>query len=256
MTAVDDMQPGFAGQVGLVTGGAGGIGRAVASLLTGRGATVILADRDEAKTIAAARDFGESAHPIVTDITDEDAVDSMVAGIVRDFGRLDFAVNNAGIGGVPQRFIDTSLETWSRALSVNLTGTFLCMRAELRAMTDAAAGAIVNVSSASAYRPPTGIPAYVASKNGILGLTRSAALEFAATGIRVNTVVPGSIDTPMLRATMGDDPETIRSVTSRWAAGRMGTPEEVACAIAWLCSHEASFVNGLSLIVDGGMLSL
>ncbi|QIZ38022.1 SDR family NAD(P)-dependent oxidoreductase [Saccharopolyspora sp. ASAGF58] len=244
------------GQVGLVTGGAGGIGRAVCRSLVESGAAVLVADLDLDAATAVASELGGSASAMRVDVTSEGDVDAMVALVVRAHGRLDFAVNNAGIAGRQQSFVDVSLETWRRTLDVNLTSAFLCMRAELRVMLDARAGSIVNLSSAAAYRPPPGLPHYVASKNGVLGLTKSASIEFAKSGVRVNTVAPGSIDTPMLRETMGDDPRTRGAVSSRWAAGRMGEPSEVAAAVVWLCSPEASFVNGAHLIVDGGMVSL
>jgi NAD(P)-dependent dehydrogenase (short-subunit alcohol dehydrogenase family) len=251
-------EAGFHGRVGLVTGAAGGIGRAICAQLVARGAHVVLADSDPGGLEDATRSLqaADRVRRLTVDVTEESQTQAMVDYVLSEFGRLDFAINNAGIAGRPASFVDVSLETWNRTIAVNLTSVFLCMRAELKAMLDQEAGAIVNVSSASALRPIPGLPHYVASKSGILGLTRSAAIEFGRRGIRTNSLIPGSIDTQMIRETMGDDPSTIDSVRARWVSGRMGLPEEAAHAAVWLCSPESAFVNGASIVVDGGMLSL
>jgi len=249
---------GFRGRVGIVTGAAGGIGRAMCAQLVARGAHVILADVDALGLEEVARGLGatDQVRTMKVDVSNESDTENLVRYTLSEFGQLDFAINNAAIAGRPQSFVDISLDTWHRTIAVNLTSVFLCMRAELRPMLAQGSGAIVNVASTSALRPVPGLPHYVASKSGVLGLSRSAAIEFGARGIRTNSLIPGSIDTPMIRETMGDDPATIEAVKSRWVSGRMGRPDEVAHAAVWLCSPEATFVNGASIVVDGGILNL
>jgi NAD(P)-dependent dehydrogenase (short-subunit alcohol dehydrogenase family) len=248
----------FQGRVGIVTGAAGGIGRAMSSALLARGAQVVLADSNLSglDEVVGLLNSTDRVRSVKIDVGSEDDVEKMVRLAVSEYGRLDFAINNAGIAGRPETFVDVSLDTWNRTIAINLTSVFLCMRAELRPMLAQGSGAIVNVASTSALRPTPGMPHYVASKNGVLGLTRSAAIEYGPRGVRTNTLIPGSIDTPMIRETLGDDPVTIQAVKSRWVSGRMGLPEEAALAAVWLCSPEASFVNGASIVVDGGMLHL
>jgi NAD(P)-dependent dehydrogenase (short-subunit alcohol dehydrogenase family) len=251
-------EAGFHGRAGIVTGAAGGIGQAICAQLVARGARVVLADVDLGRLEETGRELGapDRVRAMKVDVTDEGQTEGLISYALTEFGRLDFAINNAGIAGRPESFVDMSLDTWQRTLAVNLTSVFLCMRAELRAMLAQGSGAIVNVSSTAALRPVPGLPHYVASKNGVLGLTRSAAIEFGKQGIRTNSLIPGSIDTPMIRETMGGDPATADAVRARWVSGRMGRPEEAAHAAVWLCSPEAAFVNGASIVVDGGMLSL
>lgn len=240
----------LAGQVALVTGAGSGIGAAVATLLVERGARVAVADRDEAGARRVAEDIGGPATPVVLDVTDRSAAAEAVDRVVADLGPLDIAVNNAGISAgamVPTAEVDP--EVWRRVMSVNLDGVFHCMQPELRTMVAAGAGAIVNVASVMAAVGNAGASAYVASKHGVLGLTRAAALEYATAGIRINAVGPGYIDTPLLA---DRDVALLDAVRARHPIGRLGLAEEVAAVVGFLVSPSASFVTGAYYPVDGG----
>jgi NAD(P)-dependent dehydrogenase (short-subunit alcohol dehydrogenase family) len=230
----------LAGRVALVTGGASGIGASCVALLQQRGATVVAVD------LAA----GDGV--VACDVTDEAAVDALVAGIVEQHGRLDLAANVAGTSGVYADVVDTDTGDWRHTLAVNLDAVFFCLRSELRAMRAAGAGAVVNVASQAGRMGVRGLADYSASKHGVLGLTKSAALEVARQGIRVNAVCPGSIRTPMLRGFMGGE-EELEKVGRRSPVGRLGEPEEVAEAVVWLLSDAASFVTGSVVSPDGGV---
>jgi NAD(P)-dependent dehydrogenase (short-subunit alcohol dehydrogenase family) len=223
--------------IALVTGGASGIGAATAALLERQGHTVVAAD------VAA----GAGVEPL--DVTDESAVDDLVARIVAEHGRLDLAANVAGVPGSYAELTDSTTEGWRRTMAVNLDGTYFCLRAELRA----GATAIVNVASSAGRMGVPGLAAYSASKHGVIGLTRSAALEVARRGVRVNCVCPGTIRTPMLRGFVGGDEDALESMGRRAPMGRLGEPEEVAEAIAWLLSDASSFVTGAVVEPDGGV---
>ncbi len=229
------------GRIALVTGGASGIGAATAALLRSSGATVVVADRTAGEGVTAC------------DVTDEAAVDALVAGIVAEHGRLDLAANVAGTSGVYADVADTSTEDWRHTMAVNLDAVFFCLRAELRAMRDCGAGSVVNVASSAGRMGVPGLADYSASKHGVIGLTRSAALEVARVGIRVNAVCPGSIRTPMLRGFAGGDEEQLEKMGRRSPIGRLGEPEEVAAAVVWLLSDAASYVTGSCLSPDGGV---
>jgi NAD(P)-dependent dehydrogenase (short-subunit alcohol dehydrogenase family) len=226
--------------IALVTGGASGIGAATAELLRRQGHTVVAAD------VAS----GAGIEPL--DVTDESAVDDLVAWIVAEHGRLDLAANVAGVPGAYAELTDSTTESWRRTLAVNLDGTYFCLRAELRA----GATAIVNVASSAGRMGVPGLAAYSASKHGVIGLTRSAALEVARRGVRVNCVCPGTIRTPMLRGFVGGDEDALESMGRRAPMGRLGEPEEVAEAIAWLLSDAASFVTGAVVEPDGGVAAI
>jgi NAD(P)-dependent dehydrogenase (short-subunit alcohol dehydrogenase family) len=185
-------------------------------------------------------------------VTDEADVERMVAFAVEVFGRLDCAHNNAGLSGVASALVDFPLEEWNRVLAINLTGVFLCMKHELRQMVSQGGGAIVNTSSGAGVIGFPGLPHYVASKHAVLGLTKTAALEYARRGIRVNAVCPGSTDTPMMRGFIGGDPEVERQMKATSPTGELARPDQIAEAVVWLCSDAASFVNGESMLVDGG----
>jgi NAD(P)-dependent dehydrogenase (short-subunit alcohol dehydrogenase family) len=240
------MDYGLEGRVALVTGAASGIGRATASLLVEMGARVVASD-------IVAADVGEQF--VEADVSDPDGVAAVVADAVEAFGRLDIAANCAGVGGGHASTHEYEVSEWDRIVAVNLRGVWLSMRAEIPAMLGSGGGAIVNVASTLALRgSPFGSP-YSASKHGVLGLTRTAAIEYAAQGIRVNAVCPGAIDTPMMDETFARFPGFREALTGFVPLGRMGSPDEVAGAIAWLCSDAASFVTGEALTIEGGLLA-
>jgi NAD(P)-dependent dehydrogenase (short-subunit alcohol dehydrogenase family) len=249
----------FEGKAVLVTGAGGGIGRAACLEFAQRGGDVLAVDISEThndETISLIAAAGGSAVGMATDITATGAAEEVIRFGRHRYGKVDCAFNNAGIADIVGSFMGVSLENFRRFIEVNLTAVFAFMQAEIQEMLRIGGGSIVNVSSAAAFSPPPGLPHYAAAKSGVLALTKSGAIEFAKKNIRVNTIVPGSIDTPMIRATMGDDPDAVARISARWAMGRMGRPEEAASAAVWLCSDAASFVNGLSLIVDGGSLCI
>lgn len=243
------------GKVVIVTGAGKGLGRATAQAFARQGACVMLADRDAAanrESLEQIRAAGGTAETVAVDVTDESSVEAMVTQTVTTFGALDIAVNNAGIDQPVKPFLEQDDETFRRVIDVNLRGLWLCMRHELKVMVDAGKGAIVNVTSAADTMGSPMMPFYTASKHGALGLTRGVATEFAARGIRINAVAPGSMRTPMLEAVVGTVPDAEQlSVTT--PIGRIAEPEEVANAIVFLGSDDASFVVGHSLKVDGGM---
>jgi NAD(P)-dependent dehydrogenase (short-subunit alcohol dehydrogenase family) len=234
----------LAGKVALVTGGGSGIGAATVALLRARGAIVIAADRA----------LGDGITQL--DVTDEAAVDALVASIVKDRGRLDLAANVAGVSSEYGEVADSTTEVWRQTMAVNLDGVYFCLRAELRAMRAAGGGSVVNVASSAGRMGVPGLAAYSASKHGVIGLTKSAALEEARRGIRVNAVLPGSIRTPMLAGFVGGDQDALEKMGRRAPMGRLGEPEEIAQAIAWLLSDASGFVTGNCLSPDGGVAAV
>jgi NAD(P)-dependent dehydrogenase (short-subunit alcohol dehydrogenase family) len=236
----------FEDDVALVTGGASGIGAATVALLRSRGATVIAADVAD----------GEGVEHL--DVTDEGAVDALVGRIVAEHGRLDLAANVAGLPGTYGTVAETVSADWRRTIDVNLHGVFFCLRAELRAMlaADPPGGAIVNVASSAGRMGVAGLADYSASKHAVLGLTKSAALEVARAGIRVNAVCPGTVRTPMLEGFVGGDADLLEKMGRRSPIGRLGEPDEVAEAVAWLLSEAASLVTGSTLDADGGVAAV
>ncbi len=252
----------LAGRVALVTGGASGIGLATAERLVRAGASVLIADLDGAKAadaeieLAGLAPEGVGVASVAVDVADQGQVESMVAAALERFHRLDIAVNNAGSPGTYRPLAEQRLDDWRRTVDINLTGTFLCLQAELAVMADAGRGAIVNVASAAGLMGFANLPAYVASKHGVVGLTKSVALEFArGGGIRVNAVCPGNVRTPMLSGFVGGDEQALVGMGKVTPIGRLADPGEIAEAIVWLCSDAASFVTGHALAVDGGVLA-
>ena len=247
----------FAGKVALVTGASSGIGEATARLLTRRGATVVLAARREEAIAALADEIasdGGAASAIRTDVSNADEVAAMVAHAVETHGRLDIAVNNAGLGTQVYAITDLPDDYWDRVQDTNLKGNFLCLKHEARAMLAAGnGGAIINVGSVNTFLGCPGAAAYCASKAGQLALTTCASAELAAHGIRVNLVCPGVTDTPMhheIKANLGA--EAFEGMKAQTHQRRIGAPDEIARAIAFLASDEASFITGTTLTADGG----
>ncbi|MDT8304876.1 MAG: SDR family oxidoreductase [Anaerolineae bacterium] len=242
------------GKVAIVTGGSAGIGLATVRRFVERGANVVIADIDAPSGEEAVASLPEGQALFVhTDVSREEDVKEMVRKTVEQFGRLDYAVNNAGVGGAAATTADYTLDDWRRVIDINLTGVWLCMKYELQAMLESGGGAIVNVSSILSTVGFATAPAYVASKHGVNGLTKTAAVEYATQGIRVNTVSPGFVYTAMLeKAGMAEGTELYEQIAELHPMHRMGTPEEAANLIVWTCSDEASFVTGATLLVDGG----
>ena len=246
------------GKVALVTGAGSGIGRASAEAFAREGARVAVSDIDVEgglETVRLIGDAGGEAHFIAADVTREVQVSGMIAACLERFGGLDCAHNNAGISGAAGTIPSIDLEGFERTLRVNLTGVFLCLKFEIPAMIEGGGGAIVNTASGAGLIATPLMSPYAASKHGILGLTKTAAVENARTGVRVNAVLPGSIETPMLEASFALGPEVEKMIRANQPGGRFGRPEEVAEAVVWLCSDRASFVSGESMLVDGGAVA-
>ena len=246
----------FEGKVALVTGAGGGIGRATALAFAREGARVVVSDiagagaEDTARLVGVAG--GEALH-VACDVTRPDEVEGLVRAAVDAFGRLDCAHNNAGVEGAYRRTADCGEEEFDRTCAVNLKGVYLCLRAEITHMLAAGGGAIVNTASVAGVEGAKNLPAYVASKHGVMGLTRTAALEYATRGIRVNAVCPGPIRTRMLESIMEENPRMEPATIAAVPMRRLGAPEEIAEAVLWLSSDRASYVTGQGLVVDGGL---
>lgn len=252
------MAEAFAGRVALVTGGGSGMGRAAALAYARKGARVAVADveagggDETVQTIVAA---GGEAFFVQTDVSQGAEVETLIARTLECYGRLDCAFNNAGINEEHGPVADCPEELWDRILAVNLKGSYLCLKHEIPAMLRGGGGAIVNNASIVGLSGSRNHPAYVASKHGVVGLTRATARDYAGRGIRVNAVCPGAIHTPMYVRMEGDDPARDAEIAASLPIGRLGQPDDVAAAVLWLCSDAASFVTGHALVVDGGELA-
>jgi NAD(P)-dependent dehydrogenase (short-subunit alcohol dehydrogenase family) len=246
----------FTGKVALVTGASSGMGLATARAFAQAGAAVVLADVREEPVDAAARQLVASGHQALAvrcDVSDDAQVAAMVQQTIGAFGRLDAAFNNAGVMARVAPTGDSTREDWDRVIGINLRGVWSCMKHELKQMERQRSGAIVNNASVGAITGNPGIASYIASKHGVVGLTRTAALEYVQHGIRVNAVNPGTIDTQIARDVVKGDERAYQEMLKKIPMGRIGRPEEIAAAVLWLCSPGASYVVGQALTVDGGL---
>ena len=246
------------GKVALVTGGASGIGRASALLFAREGAQVLVSDIDEdggQETARAIEKAGGEADFRRADVVSEEQVAQLIQYCVERFGRLDCAHNNAGITGAMGPLHEIDLAGWQRVLDTNLTSVFLCMKYEIPRMIEQGGGTIVNTASGAGLIATPFLSPYCASKHAILGITKTAAVENARTGVRVNAVLPGSTDTPMLQASMAAGPEIEKMIRSSVPSGRLGEPEEIAEAAVWLSSDRSSYVSGHSMLVDAAAVA-
>src|SRR5271166_2441773 len=245
----------FQGKVALVTGGTSGIGRAAAIAYAREGAKVVVAGRRAAEgeeTVRLVRAQGGEAMFVPTDVSQEAQVKNLVGRTLEKFGRLDVAFNNAGIEHTPTPLLEQTVETYDQVMNINVKGVWLSMKHEIPAMLKSGGGSIVNTSSIAGVIGMPGVEIYIASKHAVIGLTKSAALEFGKQGIRVNAILPGVIDTDMFQRFAGEKPEFRAHVTALHPIGRIGKSEEIADAAIWLSSSKSSFVTGHSLLVDGG----
>lgn len=246
----------FENKVAIVTGGSFGIGKATALAFARRGTRIVVADWIEDKsTMQQIQDTGASVIFVKCDVSKSNEVAEMINTALKTFGRIDFAVNNAGIEGETAPTHECTEENWEKTININLKGVWLCMKHEIISMLKHGGGAIVNTASVAGLIGFPGLPAYVVSKHGIVGLTKTAALENAKKGIRINAVCPGVIKTEMIDRITGKDKVVEKQYEDMEPVGRMGKPEEVAEAIVWLCSDSASFVTGHALAVDGGWIA-
>ena len=249
------MNVSFENTVALVTGAGSGMGLATAQAFAQAGASVVLADIDEQAVSLAAEELvsaGKIAIAVRCNVADEADVATMIVQTVATFGRLDAAYNNAGVQSPAVETADASGEEFERVNAINLRGVWNCMKYELRQMREQGNGAIVNCSSIGGLIGLPGRAIYHASKHGVIGLTKSAALEYAPRGIRINAVCPGTIETPMVADMIAKEALTMEDMVRDQPMGRLGRPEEIAAAVVWLCSPFASFVTGYALAVDGG----
>lgn len=246
----------FKGKVAIVTGGTSGIGRAAAVAYAREGAKVVVAGRRAAEgeeTVRLLRAEGGEGIFVPTDVAQEAQVKNLIGRTLQQFGRLDFAFNNAGIEQTPTPFLEQTVETYNQVMDINVKGVWLSMKYEIPAMLKTGGGSIVNTSSGLGVIGMPGVEIYVASKHAVIGLTKSAALEFGKQGIRVNAILPGVIETEMFQRFAGEKPELRAQLTAMHPIGRIGKSEEIADAAIWLSSSKSSFVTGHSLLVEGGL---
>ncbi len=251
----------FETRVALVTGAASGIGRATALAFAHEGASVVVSDvarEGGLETVRLIESTGSNAIFLPCDVSNAEQVEALISDTITTYGRLDCAVNNAGIEGTQVPTADYPLEVWNKVISINLTGAWLCMKYEIAQMLKQGGGAIVNMASILGLTGFATAGAYVAAKHGLVGATKTAALEYSSKGIRINAVCPGFIETPMLmeRSSIGQNPQMHKYISSLHPIGRMGKPEEVAALVLWLCSDAASFLTGAAYPVDGAYTAL
>ncbi len=245
----------FTGKVALITGGSTGIGQAAALAFAQEGANIIIADtniQDGEETAHRINNTGARAQFIPTDVSQATAVEALLNTTIATYGRLDYAFNNAGINVEHGPITDSTEAQWDRIISINLKGIWLCMKYEIPHMLKLGSGAIVNTSSVVGLTAGRNIPAYVASKHGIIGLTKATALDYAKHNIRVNAICPGTISTPMYERRVGTNPDTTARIISEIPLQRLGQPQDIAQAVIWLCSSAASYITGHTLVIDGG----
>jgi NAD(P)-dependent dehydrogenase (short-subunit alcohol dehydrogenase family) len=245
-------------KVAIVTGGSSGIGRATAIALAKEGAKIVVAARrasEGEETVRLIKEAGSEAIFVKTDVAIENDVRSLVEKTVGTYGRLDYAFNNAGIGEIMTPFIDQTSEKFDQIMNTNVRGVWLSMKYEIPEMISNGGGTIVNNSSAAGILGFPQMPIYIASKHAVLGLTKSAALEYAKSGIRINAIAPGVVETDMEKQVLESNPKLLETFKSMHPIGRIGSPEEIANAVVWLLSDKASFVLGHTLLVDGGIVS-
>jgi NAD(P)-dependent dehydrogenase (short-subunit alcohol dehydrogenase family) len=246
------------GKVSLITGGGSGIGKASALAFAREGSKVVVADvnvEGGEQTVRLIQDTGGEATFVRADVANSSDVSDMVSHAVQTYNRLDCAFNNAGISGGRGRIHEYTEDDWSRVLNINLTGVWLCMKYEIIQMLNQGGGAIVNTASVMGLVGGSRSPAYGATKHGVVGLTKTGAVDYAQESIRINAVCPGYIRTPMIEQGILSDPVAEERVVSRHPMHRLGTPEEIAEAVVWLCSDAASFVTGHAMTVDGGYVA-
>ncbi|MBW2939900.1 glucose 1-dehydrogenase [Zhongshania aquimaris] len=243
------------GKVAIITGGASGIGRAVVKGFASQGAKVVIADIDEEQGEKVLNDMVQMGGEGIfcrTDVSSSSSVSGLVQKTIDTYGRLDFACNNAGVEGVTAAIADALEEDWDRTININLKGVWLCMKYECEQMLKQGAGCIVNISSVMGLVGNSGIAPYVAAKHGVLGLTKSVALDYARSGIRVNAVCPGGIYTPIIERLVDTMPEVVEGLKALTPMGDLGFPEDIANTVIWLCSDKANYITGQSIPVDGG----
>jgi NAD(P)-dependent dehydrogenase (short-subunit alcohol dehydrogenase family) len=248
----------FKGKVALVTGASGGIGRAAALRFAAGGATVVCSDIAEDgghETVSMIAAMGGTASLVLADVSSESDVESLIDITMHEYGRLDIAFNNAGIGLFGKPLIEITEDDYDRVMGINSTGVFLCIKYEIPAMLQSGGGCIVNTASKAGLVGDSGLSVYSGSKHAVVGMTKTAALEYARKGIRVNCVAPGVIDTDINTPFWQANPGTYEEFSKKPPMGRMGTAEEVAEAVAWLCTDDAAFVHGHAMSVDAGLMA-